>query len=238
LRNIRFLLQNVRKKHTNIGQMKTPINTKVAIIDFAQAGTAGHVWVPADFAHLGTRDVVDKALQRMVHAGQLRRIDRGLYDRPSFNPLTKKPNAPDYRAVLQAIARRDQLRMLVDPMTAANDLGLTDAVPARVTVYTDARRTNIQLEQLIIEFKRSAPSRLYWADRPAMRVVQALHWLKDTLNVDRERILRQLAQVLSHPEHGKAIHQDLISGLNAMPAWMASLIRELLRHPNFQKSTE
>jgi hypothetical protein len=29
--------------------------------------------------------------------------------------------------------------MLVDGLTAANDLGLSDAVPAKVVVHTDAR---------------------------------------------------------------------------------------------------
>lgn len=75
--------------------------------------------------------------------------------------LTKRPVAPDYRVVLDALARRDRLRMLVDGMTAANDLGLTDAVPARVTVRTDARRRSIRLDNLVIEFKMTAPSRLY-----------------------------------------------------------------------------
>jgi hypothetical protein len=32
------------------------------------------VWVPSDFAHLGSRDAVDKNLQRMVLGGDLRRI--------------------------------------------------------------------------------------------------------------------------------------------------------------------
>ena len=45
----------------------------------------GHVWVPADFASLGNRDVIDKTLQRMVAQGDLRRIDRGLYDRPAMS---------------------------------------------------------------------------------------------------------------------------------------------------------
>lgn len=195
----------------------------------AQIDAAGpsHVWVPTDFAQLGNRDAIDKTLQRMVQAGDLRRIDRGLYDKPTLNRLTKRPTTPDYRAVVEAIARRDQLRLLVDGMTAANDLGLTDAVPARVTIHTDARRRAIQLDKLTIDFKQTAPSRLYWAGRPAMRVVQALHWLKDTLVSDRDRILRRLAQVLADPTHGAAIRQDLIDGFGAMPAWMQSLVREL-----------
>ena len=188
---------------------------------------AGQVWVPTDFAQLGNRDAIDKTLQRMVQAGDLRRIDRGLYDKPTLNRLTKRPTTPDYRAVVEAIARRDQLRLLVDGMTAANDLGLTDAVPARVTIHTDARRRAIQLDKLTIDFKQTAPSRLYWAGRPAMRVVQALYWLKDTLVSDRNRVLGRLTQVLADPAHGTAIRQDLIDGFSVLPAWMQSLVREL-----------
>lgn len=167
-------------------------------IIIAQINTAdpSQVWVPTDFAQLGNRDAIDKTLQRMVQAGDLRRIDRGLYDKPTLTRLTKRPTTPDYRAVVEAIARRDQLRILVDGMTAANDLGLTDAVPARVTIHTDARRRAIQLGKVTIDFKQTAPSRLYWAGHPAMRVVQALHWLKDTLISDRDRILLFVALVL------------------------------------------
>ena len=38
----------------------------------------GHVWVPTDFVQLGNRDAIDKTLQRIVQAGDLRSIDRGL----------------------------------------------------------------------------------------------------------------------------------------------------------------
>lgn len=200
---------------------------KSSIITRIDAAGPGHVWVPTDFAQFGGRDAIDKTLQRLVKTGELRRIDRGLYDQPTVNRLTKRPTTPDYRAVVDAIARRDQLRMLVDGMTAANDLGLTDAVPARVTIHTDARRRGISLDSLNIEFRQAAPSRLYWAGRPAMRVVQALHWLKDTLPSDRDRILHRLAAVLADEDHGASIRRDLIDGFNTMPAWMQSLVREL-----------
>ncbi len=187
--------------------------------------TPGQVWVPADFAHLGTRAVIDKTLQRMVLAGTLRRIDRGLYDKPAISRLTKRATTPDYRAVVDAIARRDRLRLMVDGMTAANDLGLTNAVPARVTIYTDTRRRSIQLENLLIEFKQAAPSRLYWAGRPAMRIVQALHWLKDTLSTDGDRISMRLEKILLDPVHGNAIRNDLQSGFASLPAWMRDYLR-------------
>jgi hypothetical protein len=199
---------------------------KTQILAHIDAAASSQVWTPTDFSHLGSRDAVDKALQRLVAAGQLRRIDRGLYDQPKVNSLTKKTAAPDYRAIVDSIARRDQLRLLVDGMTAANDLGLTDAVPAHVTIHTDARRRTIHLDNLTITFKLTAPSRLYWAGRPAMRVVQALHWLKDTLPSDKPRIIQRLAQLLADTQ-GDVIRQDLIAGFNTLPAWMQAIIREL-----------
>jgi hypothetical protein len=209
-------------------------NISDSITSLVNAAGAGPVWVPADFAHLGSRDTIDKTLQRLVASGALRRIDRGLYDLPAANRLTRRPTAPDYRAVVDAIARRDQLHMLVDGMTAANDLGLTDAVPARVTIHTDARRRSIQVDNLLIEFRKTAPSRLYWAGRPAMRVVQALHWLKDTLPGDGDRVRARLGAVLSDPKHGQAISQDLVQGFAYLPAWMQAFLRTV---PPFDPGT-
>lgn len=197
------------------------------------AASPGRVWVPADFAALGSRDAIDKALQRLVAAGNLRRIDRGLYDRPTINRLTKRQTVPDYREILDALARRDQIRMLVDGMTAANDLGLTDAVPARVTIHTDARRRTIKLDNLVIAFKLTAPSRLYWAGRPAMRVVQALHWLKDTLSRDGDIIASRLAAILGDKKNGAAIAHDLRQGFGVLPAWMQDFLRTV---PGFDPS--
>jgi hypothetical protein len=169
--------------------------------------------------------VIDKTLQRMVARSDLRRIDRGLYDRPALNKLTERPATPDYRAIVDALARRDQTRLLVDGMTAANDLGLTDAVPARVTLYSDTRRRSIQLDKLVIDFKLAAPSRLYWAGRPAMRVVQALHWLKDMLPTEGDRIRKTLTRILSDSKRGEALRDDLAQGFSVLPGWMQAILR-------------
>lgn len=191
------------------------------------------VWTPSDFADLGARATVDKTLQRLATAKELRRIDRGLYDRPRKNHLTGKDSVPDYRAIIQAVARRDQVRFVVDGMTAANDLGLTTAVPARIEVLVDARLKPIKLGKQVIHFKPAASSRLYWAGRPGMRVVQALYWLQDLLKSpgERIRITNVLRRVLSDPEHGKTTSDDLRDGLPALPIWMQEFLRDLIGSP-------
>jgi hypothetical protein len=188
------------------------------------------VWTPVDFLDLGSREAVDKALQRLALADQLRRLDRGLYDRPRHNRLTDKLSVPDYRRVIQAVARRDQAPMLVDGMTAANDLGLSDAVPGKIIVHTGARLRPIKLGKQTIAFRPTAPSKLFWAGRPAMRVVQALHWLRDALTDpnDHRRIVKRLRAIFADPDQGHAIIADLTDGLPTLPAWMQDLLRPLL----------
>ena len=138
------------------GKVKTlPDRVRARIND-----TLRQVWTPADFADIGGRDAVDKALQRMVASGQLRRINRGLYDRPTHNTLTGKSTVSDYRAVIEAVVRRNQVRWLIDGMTAANTIGLTNAVPAKIEVLVDARLKPVTYGNQKIVFKHAAPSRL------------------------------------------------------------------------------
>ena len=61
-----------------------------------------------------------------------------------------------------------------------------------------------------------------------MRIVQALRWLKDTLPTDRDRILVQLSVILNDRRHGKALRDDLRTGIGTLPAWMQTIVRELL----------
>lgn len=199
-----------------------------AQIDSRVTAQPAQVWTPVDFLDLGPRAAVDKSLQRLTADGKLSRLDRGLYYRPGTNRLTGKSTTPDVRSILDAVARRDQTRIVVDGLTAANDLGLTTAVPARITVLSDARLRPIQLGNQRIVFKTVAPSRLYWAGRQAMRVVQAMYWLQDLMDSDKGQILRRLRAVLNDSVHGAAIRNDLQQGLHTLPTWMQSTIRQLL----------
>jgi hypothetical protein len=209
--------------------LKTATDLKARILARVQS-TPDSVWTPVDFVDMGSRAAVDKALQRLVAGGDLRRIDRGLYDRPCRSAVTGRTTVPDYRAVIHAVSRRDNARVVIDGMTAANDLGLTTAVPARIEVLVDARLKPIRLGNQLIQFKTAAPSRLFWAGRPAMRVVQALYWLQDMLSnvTERRRVIEHLRKILADPTHGPPIRDDLRIGLSAVPIWMQDFVREVI----------
>ncbi|MCA0359009.1 MAG: DUF6088 family protein [Proteobacteria bacterium] len=212
----------------HISDMTSGRSQLTSTMDDRIAKAAGRqVWTPSDFTDLGGRDAVDKALQRRLAQGVLRRIDRGLYDKPKLNSLTQQLSPPDPAAVIDAVARRDHIRLLIDGMTAANDLGFTNAVPAKIVVHADARLRSIKLGQMAITFRPTAASKLYWAGRPAMRLVQALHWLRDTLGQDDvgQDYARRVGNLLADPKTGPALRRDLADGFAALPSWMQDLIR-------------
>lgn len=204
------------------------LDLKSAISDRMISGGMPSVWTPQDFLDLGSRDAVDQVLHRLTRNGDVRRIARGLYDKPKMNRLTGKLTHPDPRAVVDALARRDQARILVDGMTAANDLGLSDAVPARIVVHTDARLKPIALGNLQIDFKTTAPSRLHWAGRAAMRVVQALHWLHDAGGDTDPAVAKRLRTIFTDPDHGADIVDDLRAEMLTLPLWMQHILRDTM----------
>lgn len=198
------------------------------ILDRVQKTSGPYVWTPKDFVDLGTRTAVDTTLHRLSDGQQLTRIDHGLYYRPRKNSLTGRSDPPDHMAVIEAVARRDGARMLVDGMTAANNLGFTTAVPGGVTVLTDARLKPISLGNLTINFRQAAPSRLVWAGRPAAQLVQALIWLRDLIAIDAPGVSNRLDQILAHGTHGNAIAKDLSVGLAQLPIWLVPKVKTAL----------
>jgi hypothetical protein len=213
--------------------MSTPSSSiPAAIRDRIFAPAQPRVWTPEDFSDLGPRTAVDQALHRLVASQILRRIARGFYDTPQNNRLTGRPTYPNPRDIIDALARKGKVRVVVDGLTAANDLGLTDAVPAHIVVLTDGRLRPITLGNLTLDFQAAAPSRLYWAGRPAMRFVQALHWLRDMLPSDDGSLRNRLLSILRDPDYGQAIQDDLRSGLPALPEWMRKIVRDLLHQAN------
>lgn len=205
----------------------------------AQAAPAG-VWSRADFLDIATPNAVEKALQRLANHGDIRRPYRGLYDKPGVSKLTGKMVFPPRSSFIDAIARRDKLRVLVDGMTAANDLGLTTAVPARSTIYADTYPRTIEIEAnagdpqsskpviYILDFKRIAAKTAFWAGRPAMRVTQALAWFRDehsSLKIAVNGIVRHLAK----DPNLHNIEQDLRDNINAVPAWMYPHVEAITR---------
>ena len=119
---------------------------------------------PTDFCAPRQPGCDRQTLQRMVLAGDLRRVDRG----GTTNPSSIANPAPTTRTIGRSSMLSHGVTncvLLVDGMTAANDLGNGCCFSSR---YHSYRRTppGVKLDKLVIDFQTNAPSRLYWAGRP------------------------------------------------------------------------
>ncbi len=173
----------------------------------------GQVWTPSDFSISGRVPPSTKCYRGSSPPSGYRRIDRGLYHRP--NAMPDSTPSVTHHAIIEAVTRRDHARFVVDGMTAANDLGLTQVRPARIQVLVDARLKPSSWRIRRSSLKTVAPRRLFWAGRPGMRVVQALHWLQDELHdiAERKRVADTLLRYFADPESGAMIWSDLKNGL-------------------------
>lgn len=136
----------------------------------------GSVHITRDFLDLGTRAAVDQALSRLVQRGHLRRLDQGIYDFPKMHPRLGALS-PDPVAVAQAAARKAGCRIQVSGAQAANALGMTTQVPARLVFLTDGASKQIQLGAQVIELRHAVPRNLTGAGRKSGVVIQALRHL-------------------------------------------------------------
>jgi len=81
------------------------------------------VFSPNQFLDLGHRSAVGVALHRLVKAGKIRRIRRGLYDLPRSNPIIGQ-TAPDIMATVRALMDGSHAQWQFTGAYAANALGL------------------------------------------------------------------------------------------------------------------
>ena len=178
-------------------------------------------FTPHDFADMGDPRSIGMALTRLVRDGKIRRVGRGLYDCPHAHPILGQTGASS-DAVVSAVARNKNLRVLPSKAVAANRLGLNTQVPAQMVYHTDAAPARVQLGKLKIVFRRNSGRNLALAGRPSGLVAQALR------DVGKDHVKpHHLKRIRDHlpAADRKKLKQDL--GL--VPAWMRPHFQELAR---------
>jgi hypothetical protein len=179
----------------------------------------GTVFVPADFLDLGSREAIDVVLHRLARRGTIRRLARGLYDLPKEHPVLG-PLSPSAETVAQALARRDRTRLQLAGASAANALGLSEQVPAKVVFLTDGPTRLVKVGTMTIQLRRTTPKNMAAAGRLSGLVIQALRELgKEHVTTARLQHLKQTLPVEKR--------RELMADLKLAPAWMHPFIREL-----------
>ena len=177
----------------------------------------GSVFTPASFTGQGSRAAIDKALQRLVAKGALRRLSRGLYDKPGQDELLGDL-WPQVGTVVKAIAGKNKLRTQPAGAYAANLLGLSEQVPAKIVLLTDGASRTVRAGPMTITFKSTTPRNIAAAHRLSGLVIQAFKSL-GARHITPQRI-EHLRKSLPAKERAK-----LLNDLNLAPAWMRPMLQ-------------
>ena len=163
-------------------------------------------------------------MHRLVKAGKIRRIRRGLYDLPRSNPIIGQ-TAPDIMATVRALMDGSHAQWQFTGAYAANALGLSDQVPAKVIILTDGVPRRVALGKLMLVFRWAAPRNLLGAGTRAGLVIQALRYFKGS--PDMARHAARLKKNLDADTK-----KDLATLTPKLPAWMRPVAQQIAESKN------
>ena len=150
----------------------------------------------------------------MVQAGRHRRNDV-----PRQHPIVGAV-VPSVDKVTKAFAHKAGTRLQPTGAYAANLMGLSEQVPAKVVFLTDGRSKRIRLDNLDILLKQASPRSMATAGRVSGLVIQALRYLGKT-HVTADT-MKRLDRRLSPDDR-----RQLLGDAAYAPAWIGNIMRRL-----------
>ena len=166
---------------------------------------------------MGSRAAIDQALSRMVRAGAITRVTRGVFVRPRQNRfLGAVP--PEPASVARLVATTSGGTFGLHGAEAARQLGLTTQVPTQPVFYTSGPSRRFRMGELQVVLKHVTARRLALAGRPAGTALSAL-WYLGKRQVTRE-VVRSIKSRL-----GPAEFAALEAATGEMPGWLAAVLQ-------------
>jgi hypothetical protein len=179
----------------------------------------GSVFVPSDFLHLGSRQAIDVVLHRLTRKGIIRRLARGLYDFPEKHPVLGTLQ-PTPEKIAAALAGRDCTRLQPTGAYAANLLGLSEQIPAKVVFLTDGPSRTLKIGRTTIQLRQTTTKKMAVAERLSGLLIQALSELgKENMTKARLEHLKKTIPIDKR--------RELLQDLRFAPEWMHSIFKEI-----------
>lgn len=191
------------------------VTTKTAelIRQRIQAMPVGEPFTPTTFLECGTRASVDQSLSRLVKAGIIERVTRGLFIRPEISRFVGKV-MPEPIKVAQAIAKATGTIIQIHGAQAAYQLELSTQVPTQPVFSTSGPSKRIRVGKMDIRLQHVCQRKLVLAGQPAGLALAAM-WYIGKRDVTPS-VIEKIRRKLSGDEF-----EILKSVTSSMPAWMS-----------------
>lgn len=182
----------------------------------------GSAFVASDFTDLMDYDTAKKSLLRLEKTGTIRRVLRGIYDRPAYSELLQEYAAPKIDAVAEALARNYSWTIAPCGNTALNRLGLSTQVTANWSYISSGPYKSYALDRVTLEFLHRADKDLAGKSAKTAMIIQALKALGQD-QVD-ETVVEKLSRQLTRGEKAA-----LLSESQQTTAWVFAIIKRICR---------
>lgn len=197
------------------------INNK--IINRIYGKGRGWCYTPKSFSDLGSPEAIRITLHRLEKKGAIRRLSRGIYEYPKKHP-TIGFLSPDPDKIAEAISIRYAIRIQPSGAFAANILGLSNQVPAKIVFLTDGSDRRIKIGPREIIFKRTTPRNMAAAKSSGTLILALKYIGKEQISQDHIKHFRE-----SLSTHIKMkLKKDSIYA----PGWICPIIDEIVKDTN------
>ena len=184
------------------------------------AAEDGAVFVAPDFADIADTATIRQGLKRLYQSGIIRRIIRGIYEKPKYSKLLDEYVAADPDAVAKALARCYHWTIAPCGNTALNLLGLSTQVTAVWSYISDGPYKTYEWNSTKLEFKHRTNKEITGLSYMTSLVIQALKTQGRT-NVTPE-IIQTLSEKLSEAEK-----QACLKEATESTDWVYDTIRKM-----------
>ena len=199
--------------------MSTTTKTARQIRQRIEGMPVGEPFTPTAFLECGTRASVDQTLSRLIKAGAIERVTRGVFVRPEVSRFVGNV-MPEPIKVAETIARTTGSIVQIHGAEAARRLELTTQVPTQSVFSTSGPSRRVRIGKMEIRLRHVCQRKLILAGRPAGLALAAM-WYLGKAEVTPSMI-EKIRRKLSGSEF-----EALKSVTSSMPAWMSDAF---LRH--------
>jgi hypothetical protein len=169
---------------------------------------------------IASTDNIRQILNRLVKAGELVRLARGVFAKPRHTKAGVV--LPSARATVETLAKSRGETVVIQGAEAARQLQLTTQVPLRTIFYTSGNSRTLKIANRTVELKHTTPRRLIAPGTVPGLIISALQYL------GRENVttltIKKIKQQVSEKEFKTAL-----SLRDSMPAWMSDAFYRYLQ---------
>ncbi len=190
--------------------------------DRINAAEIGTVFVAIDFVDISDKTNINAYLARLIDEGLIRRVLRGVYDKPEYNDFLGEYVAPSPDKVANALARNFGWSIVPCGDTALNLLGLSTQVPAAWVYVSDGTYKEYTYDNTTIQFRKTTNKEVSKLSYKTALTVQALKALgKERID---DTVISRMQTMLTAEEK-----KTMLDEAKAATSWIYEYIKQICR---------